>query len=146
MMHRNVGDLLGQHRVVSLPSGATVRDAARRMKSAHVASIVVTASVNEQIEGIFTERDLTDRVVAEGLDPDSTPLSQVMTPCPITADVETTVADALRRMSANGLRHLPILQTGHLVGVVSMRDMMGEELMVLEREKEMMDSLTEVIM
>lgn len=146
MMHRNVGDLLGQHRVVSLPSGATVRDAARRMKAAHVASIVVTAFIDEQIEGIFTERDLTDRVVAEGLDPDSTPLSQVMTPCPITAEAETTVAEALRRMAANGLRHLPILRNGRLVGVVSMRDMMGEELMVLEREKEMMDSLTEVIM
>ena len=145
-MHRNVGDLLNHRHVVSLPPEASVREAVRQMKAAHVASVVVTATADDRIEGIFTERDLTDRVVAEGLDPDSTPLSQVMTPCPITADAGTTVADALRRMSVNGLRHLPILQNGHLVGVVSMRDMMGEELMVLEREKEMMDSLTEVIM
>ncbi len=145
-MHRNVGELLSQRRVVSLPSGATVREAARRMKAAHVASIVVTAPVDEEIEGIFTERDLTDRVVADGLDPDGTPLSMVMTPCPITVDVDTSVAEALRRMAGNGLRHLPVLQQGHVVGVVSMRDMMGEELMVLEREKDMMDSLTEVIM
>lgn len=146
MIHRNIGELLGQHRVVSLPAGASVREAARRMKAAHVASVIVTAPIDEHIEGIFTERDLTDRVVADGLDPDHTPLSMVMTPCPITADPATSVAEALRRMAGNNLRHLPVVQNGHVVGVVSMRDVMGEELMVLEREKEMMDSLTEVIM
>ncbi|MBB3263409.1 CBS domain-containing protein [Azospirillum sp. OGB3] len=146
MMHRNIGDLLNRRRVVSLPAGASVRDAARQMKAAHVASVVVTASIDEQIEGIFTERDLTDRVVADGLDPDHTPLSEVMTPCPVTAAHDITVGEALRRMADHGLRHLPVVRDGRVIGVLSMRDFLGEELMLIEHEREMMDSLTEVMM
>lgn len=145
MVHRNVGDVLNHRRVVSLPPEASVREAARHMKASHVASVIVTADGDEHIEGIFTERDLTDRVVAGGLDPDVTSLAAVMTPCPITVDLDTSVRDALRRMFCNGLRHLPIIHDGHVVGVVSMRDFMGEELAALDREKEMMESLTEVM-
>lgn len=146
MMHRNVGELLNHHRLVALPANATVRDAARRMKAAHVASVVIVTAEDDSIEGIFTERDLTDRVVADGLDPDTTPLSVVMTPCPITIGPDTSVRDALRQMAGNGLRHLPIVQGDHVVGVVSMRDFMGEELAVLDNEQRLMESLTEVIM
>ncbi len=146
MMHRNIGELLNRRRVVSLPAGASVRDAAKQMKAAHVASVVVTSSVDEQIEGIFTERDLTDRVVADGLDPDNTRLSDVMTPCPVTAAPDITVGEALRRMTDNGLRHLPVVRDGHVVGVISMRDFMGEELTLIEHQRELMDSLTEVMM
>jgi len=145
MMHRNVGELLSNRRVVALPPEASVRQAAARMKASHVASIVVTDSADDHLEGIFTERDLTDRVVADGLDPDKTRLSDVMTPCPITVDLDTSVRDALRQMSCNSLRHLPIVHGGKVVGVVSMRDFMGEELAVLDREKELMESLTEVL-
>jgi len=145
MMHRNVGDLLSNRRIVDLPPSATVREAACQMKASHVASVVVTDRGDDRLEGIFTERDLTERVVASGLDPDHTPLSAVMTPCPVTVDLDTSVRDALRRMFCNGLRHLPIVQAGKVVGVVSMRDFMGEELAGLDREKELMESLTEVI-
>ncbi|HYH39016.1 MAG TPA: CBS domain-containing protein [Azospirillum sp.] len=145
MMHRNVGDLVSNRRVVSLPADASVRDAAAHMKSAHVASVVVTESGDEHLEGIFTERDLTERVVAGGLDPEKTKLSDVMTPCPITVGLETSVRDALRQMSNNSLRHLPIVENGKVVGVISMRDFMGDELALLDREKEIMESLTEVL-
>ena len=145
MMHRNVGEMLNNRRVVSLPPDASVRQAATEMKAAHVASVVVTEAGHDGLEGIFTERDLAERVVADGLDPDRTPLSDVMTRCPITVDLDTSVRDALRRMFGNGLRHLPIVHSGKVVGVVSMRDFMGEELAVLDREKELMESLTEVL-
>lgn len=145
MMHRNVGELLSNRRVVSMPPDASVRQAVTRMKASHVASVVVTDAGDAHLEGIFTERDLAERVVADGLDPDRTRLSDVMTPCPITVDLDTSVRDALRRMSNNSLRHLPIVHDGKVVGVVSMRDFMGEELAVLDREKELMESLTEVL-
>ena len=145
MMHRNVGDLVSNRRVVSLPAGASVREAAAHMKAAHVASVVVTETNDDHLEGIFTERDLTERVVAGGLDPEKTRLADVMTPCPITVGMETSVRDALRQMFSNGLRHLPIVQGGKVVGVISMRDFMGDELAVLDREKELMESLTEVL-
>jgi signal-transduction protein with cAMP-binding, CBS, and nucleotidyltransferase domain len=127
-MHRHIGDLVTNRGVVSLSAGASVRQAACRMKDAHVASVVVMAPDDEHLSGIFTERDLTERVVASGLDPDSTPLAAVMTPCPITVDLDTTVRDAMRGMIRAGLRHLPVADHGHIVGVVSTRDFMGEEL------------------
>lgn len=142
MMTRTVGDLVLNHRVVALPPQATVREAARRMKAEHVASIVVT-DPEQHAAGIFTERDLTDRVVADGLDPDATVLSAVMTPCPVTTSPGTAVADALRCMATNALRHLPVVEDGRVVGIVSMRDFVGHDLAVLDREKAVMDSLTE---
>ncbi len=144
MMNRTVGDLVHNHRVVALPPLASVRDAARRMKAEHVASVVV---IDPELHaaGIFTERDLTDRVVADGLDPDSTRLDAVMTPCPVTTSPDTSVADALRCMATNGLRHLPVVADGRVVGIVSMRDFVGHDLAVLDREKAVMDSLTEVM-
>lgn len=145
MMHRNVGDLVNNRRVVSLPADASVREAAAHMKASHVASVVVTEASDEHLEGIFTERDLAERVVADGLDPEKTRLADVMTPCPITVGLETSVRDALRQMFGNNLRHLPIMHDGKVVGVISMRDFMGDELAVLDREKEIMESLTEVL-
>ncbi|WP_029009540.1 CBS domain-containing protein [Azospirillum halopraeferens] len=145
MMHRHVGDLLSSRHVVSLPPDSSVRLAATRMKAAHVASVVVTDGEDGHLEGIFTERDLTERVVAGGLDPDGTALSVVMTPCPITVDVDTSMRDALRRMFLNGLRHLPVVHGGKVVGILSMRDFMGEELAQLDRERELVESLTEVL-
>ncbi|SMH60754.1 CBS domain-containing protein [Azospirillum agricola] len=143
-MNRTIGDLVRNHRIVALPPQASVRDAARHMKAEHVASIVVTGA-DACAAGIFTERDLTDRVVADGLDPDATPLSAVMTPCPVTTSPGTTVGDALRCMATNALRHLPVVEQGRVVGIVSMRDFVGEELAVLDREKAVMDHLTETL-
>lgn len=145
MPHRNIKDLIGNQNIVSLPPDATVREAAGAMKAAHVASVVVTAPGDQHLEGIFTERDLTERVVACGLDPNDTRLDNVMTPAPVTIDVDTTVREALRSMHGHGLRHLPIVQDGVVVGVVSMRDFMGEELADMDRERALMDSLTEVL-
>ncbi|PWC31091.1 CBS domain-containing protein [Azospirillum sp. TSO35-2] len=142
MMTRSVGELIGRHRVVALPPTATVREAARRMKAEHVASVIVT-DPERHAAGIFTERDLTDRVVADGLDPDTTQLDAVMTHCPVTTGPDVTVADALRRMSDNNLRHLPVVVNGVVVGLVSMRDFVGDELALFDREKERMDSLSE---
>ncbi len=145
MMHRNVGEIVTDKTVVHLDPADNVRAAAKEMRAAHVASVVVTDRGADHLEGIFTERDLTDRVVAMGLDPDSTPLAAVMTPCPVTVDRKTSVRDALRCMYENRLRHLPIVEDGKVVGVLSMRDFVGEELAIMEREQELVESLTEVM-
>lgn len=145
MMHRNVGELVSNRVVVALSSEASVREAADRMKAAHVASVVVTEAEDHHLAGIFTERDLTERVVADGLDPDRTRLATVMTPHPMTIGPDATVQEALRQMHDLGMRHLPIVQNGRVIGVVSMRDFMGEELAEIDRERSLMESLTEVM-
>lgn len=144
MSYRNVAEVVEGHRVVSLPVGASVRDAAAYMTQEHVASVVVTDQ-GEHVAGIFTERDLTARVVAGGLDPEKTPLVKVMTQSPITIAPDATVAEALRVMHLNGLRHLPVMEDGKVMGVVSMRDFIGAEKAAADREYETMDKLTEIL-
>jgi signal-transduction protein with cAMP-binding, CBS, and nucleotidyltransferase domain len=144
MPHRNVSEVIEGHRIVSMPAGAGVREAARRMTTEHVASVVVTDET-AHIVGIFTERDLTSRVVAAGLDPEKTTLKQVMSATPLTIGPEATVADALRSMHLNNLRHLPVLVDGQVVGVVSMRDFVGAEVAAVEGQCQTMDCLTEIM-
>lgn len=144
MPHRSVSEVIRGHRVVSLPAEAGVREAARRMTEERVASVVVTGD-NARVIGIFTERDLTSRVVANGLDPGATSLRQVMSAAPLTIDPDATVGDALRAMHLNRLRHLPVLDDGKVVGVVSMRDFVGAELAIADGQCDAMDALTEIM-
>lgn len=105
------------------------------MSERHVAAVLVTEG-DDTLDGIFTERDLLDRVVVPGLDPDTTPLAKVMTPKPATVAPGETVREALAIMDAKGVRHLPVAVDGRVLGVVSMRDFVGDEVAVLERQHE----------
>jgi CBS domain-containing protein len=77
---------------------------------------------------------MVNRVVAEGRDPDSTTLAEVMTANPDTIAPQATAIDALRRMQDGGYRHLPVVERGRLVGIVSRRDFFGMEKARLDDE------------
>jgi CBS domain-containing protein len=77
-------------------------------------------------DGIITERDLT-AAVAEGADPAMIPVSDYMTPAPEVPGPDSELADAARVMLELGVRHLPIMGGGRLVGVLSMRDVLGAD-------------------
>ena len=72
--------------------------------------------------GIFSERDVLIRIVDKGLDPDTTPVSEVMTPHPTLVPSTMEVDEAMRMMSKGHFRHLPVVDRGHLIGMVSMGD------------------------
>ena len=121
-MHRKVvPDIVNEQRIELLPASTTVRDAARNMADRHIGAVLV--GTDGRLEGIFTERDALTRVVAKGLDPDSTRLEQVMTPNPDTVGPEDIALNVLERMRASGYRHLPVLHDGTVVGIVSIRDL-----------------------
>ena len=136
MPHRRIQDVLRNQRLLHLGPAITVREAARKMSERHVAAVLVTES-DDTLDGIFTERDLLDRVVVPGLNPDATPLSKVMTAKPATVSPGDTVREALALMDAKGIRHLPVAVEGRVVGVVSMLDFVGDEVAVLDRMHEM---------
>ncbi|MDR3516216.1 MAG: CBS domain-containing protein [Azospirillaceae bacterium] len=145
MLRRTVGDVAYTHPLLSLPPQASVRDAARLMKRDHVASVYVPRAGRDPA-GIFTERDLTDRVVAEGLDPDRTTLAQVMSPAPAMIAVGATVAEALRLMFVHAVRHLPVIAAnGQVVAMVSMRDFLGTEVADMDRARSLAEEVTEVL-
>ena len=142
MLNRTLSDVPGTSHVVSLPPTASARDAAAAMSSKHVASVLVIDNEGG-LKGIFTERDMITRVVAADRDPKATPLSEVMTPDPVTISKSHSVRQALVEMKENKLRHLPIMEGGTAVGVVSMRDFISDEVAELDHERELREAVWE---
>ena len=132
-MLRRIADIMKDGEVVALPPTATVDEAARLMKAKRCGSVLVTAE--RHLRGIFTERDVVNRVVAERLDAVATTLAQVMTEKPDAVTPDTLAVDALRMMEDGGYRHLPVVRRGEIVGVVSRRDFFGEEKAEVEKER-----------
>lgn len=125
MKHREIGQLIRRKTVVSLPSSATVREASRVMVERRVGAVLVMDG--SSLQGIFTERDALNRVLAEERDPDSTPLSDVMTGNLVTLGPRATAVDALRLMTEIGFRHLPVVEEDQVCGIISLRDFVGAE-------------------
>lgn len=132
MSKRKIAEIIGGERIVSLPPTASVRDASQLMAKEHVGAILVMA--DERLEGIFTERDALSRVLAQQRDPETTQLASVMTRNPLTVRRDAAAIEALRLMRDGGFRHLPVVEKGRLVGVVSLRDFFGAELAEIEDE------------
>lgn len=138
MRRKIVPDVVESQRLVTIPPTASVRDAVRIMAAGQVGAIIVTRE--GVLDGIFTERDLAVRVVAEGLDPDRTPVGDVMS-----RDIETvgpgdSAHQALQKMVRRGCRHLPIIEDGVPVGMVSVRDLYGSVLKELEDDIRELDA------
>lgn len=117
---------LMQREVLAADPATPVIVAARRMAERNVGAILVCE--NGRLVGIFTERDVLFRVVARGLDPQSTRLADVMTPDPHTVDPKAPFGYALVFMQEKGFRHLPVIEHGKPVGVVSSRSAMDPDL------------------
>ena len=143
MKFRRVRDLVAGQTLLTLPATATVREAARLMAERRVGAVLVVSPGNpgERLEGIFTERDVLNRVVAAGNDPESTRLDAVMTADPRTVTPIASALDALRAMHDGGFRHLPVIEAGRLIGVVSLRDFLASEFAELESEMRLRQSI-----
>lgn len=122
MKSKIVPDVVRDQKIALLPPTATVMDAVRAMAAKHVGAVVI--GLDGRADGIFTERDLLMRVVARGLDPDTTPVTRVMTADPETVTPDQPPIDALNRMHERGFRHLPVVGgDGRVMGIVSIRDL-----------------------
>ena len=127
MVERTVFQSISRTHLVSLTPQASVRDAACVMTRANCGSGLVM-ELPDSLLGILTERDLMTRVLARGLDPDRTPVREVMTPNPICVPPETPVSDAVVLMIERGFRHLPLATEKKILGVFSMRDALPREI------------------
>ena len=99
----------------------TVQTAAERMAEHRCGSILVCDG--GKLRGIFTEGDLLVRVVAARRDPARTKLFEVMTPDPDTVAASEPVVEAVRQMDACGYRHLPVVEAGRVIGMISIGDL-----------------------
>ena len=112
----------------------TVLEAAILMKEKGKGALLVVEA--SRLTGIFTERDALFRVIAAGRDPATTLLADVMTPQPQTIHPDERFVEALRVMHKRGFRHLPVVEHGRPLGVVSARDALDDDLYELRVEME----------
>jgi CBS domain-containing protein len=115
-------DLVKDRRVYSIEADRTVLEAARFMMEHSIGALPVLR--NGQLVGIFSERDIMNRVVAAGRLPGTTKISEVMTPNPKAVGVDETIENCLFLMREFGFRHLPITDGKQLKGLVSSRDIL----------------------
>lgn len=132
MPARIVPDIVAVTTVHAVSERASVREAARQMADKHIGCLLILEGT--KLKGIVTERDIMTRVVAAGLDADGTPVSEIMTTHITTVDPDETSDQALMRMQDGGFRHLPIVKDGHVMGMVSVRDLYSAALGACEFE------------
>jgi CBS domain-containing protein len=119
-----VGEIVRGQELAQLSSASTIREAARYMVEHGVGSVLVME--NEELHGIFTERDALRIFVATRRNPDHTRLADVLTEAPRTLPPDATPRDAAQRMAAGKFRHMPVVDSdGQILGVVSQRDLIA---------------------
>jgi CBS domain-containing protein len=132
MFDQTVRSVMQRAKIVKAPRDTPVAKAARMMASKDVGAVMVVDG--EKLVGIFTERDVLVRVVAKGLDAAATSLADVMTPDPCTIAPDKPFGTALAVMHEHGFRHLPVVEAGRIVGIVSARSAMDPDLEEFESE------------
>jgi len=133
MSFRQLSDIVLHQTPLVLPPETSVKDACRSMRDRRVGAVLVTDE-DRRLLGIFTGRDAVARVLADGKAADKTKLAEVMTPSPQTMPPGNNAIEALRLMQDCGCRHVPVVEDGKVVGVVSRGDFRGIELDRLDEE------------
>ena len=100
---------------------ATVRDAVQAMTNNNVGIVLVLEG--ERLVGVFSERDVVRRVVDRGLDPDRTPVGDVMTSQIVVGDPEEDYQSAIRKMDQANIRHLLVVKGAEMLSMISIRDL-----------------------
>jgi CBS domain-containing protein len=125
--------------LVTAASSETVSAVARRMKESHLGAVLLVD--NKKLTGIFTERDLLNRVISEDKNPQTTLVSDVATSNPIVVNENSRIKECAQILRDKGFRHLPVVDdNGKHIGIVSSRDFfqyMAEELeLVIDKARD----------
>jgi len=137
---KQVAEIIEGRPLVYAEASEKVRDVAKKMSDRNVGAVAVLDS--GKLVGLFSERDLMTRVVAPGLNPEKTAVSAVMTRNIVFAEPVDDVESALQKMYRVGCRHLPVVDRGNLVGMISLRDLLQID---DETNKEKADFLNELV-
>ncbi|MDI1246923.1 MAG: CBS domain-containing protein [Rhodoferax sp.] len=121
-----IKSVMDREKFIAIAPEQTVSQAARLMATQNVGAVMVVE--RDQLIGIFTERDVVFRVVALGHDPKETHLRAVMTTNPKTLGPTQSYGHALVIMQENGFRHVPVVDEGRPIGIISSRNAMDPDL------------------
>jgi CBS domain-containing protein len=135
-----ISNILAGKPLISGAKDMTVRAACKLMAEKKIGALLVLEK--GKIAGIFTERDALNKILATGLDPDSTKLSEVMVSKLQTIRADKPLAYALHMMAEGGFRHVPVVgDNGEPLGMVSARDALGQDIVDLERDMKRLEEL-----
>ncbi len=109
--------------VFSVTSQQMVIEALELMASKNIGAVLVMDG--DKLQGIFSERDYARKGIIQGRKAKSTPVTEVMTSKVITIDASMSIRECMNLMSANRIRHLPVIDNGKVVGVVSIGDLVN---------------------
>jgi CBS domain-containing protein len=129
-------DLIKDQDTYQAELGHTVFETVRAMVDRNIGAVPVLH--NGKLVGIFSERDLMRRVVAEARDPGCTCMAEVMTDDPLTISTQEDLETCMALMRRHGFHHLPVCHDGNLVGMVSLRDILLHDLDEKDDEVRMM--------
>ena len=133
MQRKIVPNVVARKQVATVVVEDTAFQAAKLMADKHIAALVVVDG-ESKIIGIVTERDMTQRIIAAGLDGKTTPVKHIMTGNPDTLSPEDSAGDALELMQTRNYRHLPVTEDGKCIAVVSIRDLYASVKEALEED------------
>ena len=136
---RHLLDTKGRE-IISIGEEASVLDAIRLMAERAVGSLLVMDGA--QLKGIVTERDYARKVILKGRASDSTRVGEIMTTKVITATLGQTVQQCMAIMTAKKIRHLPVVEDGRVVGLVSIGDLVQA---IIEGQQEEIEQLEKYI-
>jgi CBS domain-containing protein len=132
----NIHDLIHNQDTYRADTTQTVLEVAQAMVARNIGAVPVLR--DGVLVGIFSERDLMKRVVAEGRDPRTICLNEVMTQEPLTVSPDETIENCMVLMRHHGFRHLPVCNGNRLLGVISLRDLLLHDLTEKDHEVRMM--------
>jgi CBS domain-containing protein len=112
--------LRGKSDVYSVGPGDTVYDALRLMADRNIGAVLVRS--NEKVDGIFSERDYARKVILLGKTSKETLVSEIMTTRVVSVEPDWTADQCMALMTEKRIRHLPVMEEGRLIGVISIGD------------------------
>ena len=139
MLEQKIRELLGSQVVVRTSPESSVADAAGKMAKHHVGAILVGNA--EETSGLFTERDMLERVVVSGLAADRTPLSDVMTPARIFVSPEDTLLTAMLAMKEQRSRYVLVKDNDRVIGIISVVDILRAAVDMKSEDPQQFDHL-----
>jgi len=138
---KSLRDLCSQRDIYFVHTGMSVYEVVSQMAENNVGAVPVLDD-GGKLRGIFSERDLMTRCAAKRLDMEKTKIDEVMTRGVILMEAHDSYDDCMKIMQQEGIRHMPVREGEKLIGVVSMRDLMQEE---VEEKKQEIENLNTYI-
>ncbi|KAI4336478.1 hypothetical protein L6164_015000 [Bauhinia variegata] len=122
-------------KALTIPEGTTVSEACRRMAARRVDAVLLT-DASALLSGIVTDKDIATRVIAEGLRPEQTIVSKVMTRNPIFVTADSLAIEALQKMIQGKFRHLPVVENGEVIALLDITRCLYDAISRMEKAAE----------